>query len=138
MFLNKKLLTRIIAIILGIIAVFTGGNVNNVHLEIKDEITTETEVIEVDIFNGSGRRIATGEEFDIEKKVDGKWERLHFVDNYSYPEIAYIIVNLHTMSFYFDVIKAFGKHLDEGQYRFVKPDLEKYPNNSVEFTVKAA
>ncbi len=134
----KKLFTRILAIILGMIAVFTGGNVDNIQLEIKNEVTTKTEVIQVEVLNGTGKKITADYGFSFEKNEDGKWVKIDFSDDYKIKETAVIIRNLQTVIFTINVVEAFGKTLDEGEYRITKDGFESYSNNSIVFTVKSA
>lgn len=116
---------------------FAGGNTDNVKLEIKNEITTKTETIQIEVFNGSGKTITTGFTFDLEKKENGEWIKMEFSEDYKIKETAVIIRNLMSGSFRFNVVEAFGKTLDAGEYRITKSDLiEKYPNCFAVFTVK--
>lgn len=130
----KKFFARILIIVMGIAAVFTGGNPENIKLELKDEVNTKTEVIEYTVLNYTGREMATGLDFVIEKNVDGQWVKLPLRDGYVVNEIGVIIRNLQKVSFDIHVVDAFGKTLDEGEYRLSKSDI----GGSVEFTVTAA
>lgn len=60
------------------------------------------------------------------------WTELAFAEDYSVKEIAIEISNLQAITFKIDLIKAFGKTLDEGEYRLTKTVGS---NVSVTFTV---
>lgn len=132
----QKFFARILVIIIGIFSVFTGGNPENIKLELKNEVTTETEIIEVAALNYTGRQVSTGEGFTLEKNTDGEWVELKFAEDFVVNEIATIIRNLQTVTFSINVVKAFGKTLDEGEYRLTKEFLAC--EKSVIFNVTAA
>lgn len=134
----KKFFARILIIVMGITAMFTGGNAKNVKVEIKDEVTTKTEVIEYTVLNYTGRKIGGGLDFVIEKNVDGQWIKLPFREGYVINEIGVDIANLQTFKFSINIVNAFGKTLDEGEYRLFKDLGPGDVSGSVEFTVTAA
>lgn len=130
----QKIFARLLIIVLGVVSIFTGGNPDNINLELKEPVTPETQVIQVEVINYTGKKVITGEAFVIEKNEDGVWFELAFAEDYSAQEIAIEIRNLQAITFKIDLIKAFGKTLDEGEYRLTKTVGS---NVSVTFTVSA-
>lgn len=128
----QKLFARLLIIVLGVVSIFTGGNADNISLELKEPVTPQTQVIRVEVINYTGKKVTTDEAFIIEKNEDGVWTELAFAEDYSVKEIAIEISNLQAITFKIDLIKAFGKTLDEGEYRLTKTVGS---NVSVTFTV---
>lgn len=128
----QKLFARLLIIVLGVVSIFTGGNADNISLELKEPVTPQTQVIQVEVINYTGKKVTTDEAFIIEKNEDGVWAELAFAEDYSVKEIAIEISNLQAITFKIDLIKAFGKTLDEGEYRLTKTVGS---NVSVTFTV---
>lgn len=128
----QKLFARLLIIVLGVVSIFTGGNADNISLELKEPVTPQTQVIRVEVINYTGKKVITDEAFIIEKNEDGAWTELAFAEDYSVKEIAIEISNLQAITFKIDLIKAFGKTLDEGEYRLTKTVGS---NVSVTFTV---
>ena len=133
----QRLFARLLVIIMGIVAVFTGGNMNNIQLELKNEVTTETEMIEVSIFNYTGKTITTDKCISLEKNENGEWVKVDFAEDYAFEEIGIIMRNLQTVTLTINLLQAFGKTLDEGEYRLTK-EVATGANSSVTFTVNAA
>lgn len=116
----KKLFAKLLAIILGIVAVFSGGNAENIDLSVKNDVTVKTEIIELEVSNCSGRELTTGNYFTLEKNENGEWVKVAFSKDYMVEEDAVVIRNLQTVSFSVNVVRAFGKTLDAGEYRLGK------------------
>ena len=133
----QRLFARLLVIIMGIVAVFTGGNMNNIQLELKNEVTTETEIVEVQIFNYTGKTITTDKYISLEKNENGEWVKVDFAEDYAFEEIGIIMRNLQTVNLTINLVKAFGKTLDAGEYRLTK-EVATGVNSSVTFTVNAA
>lgn len=133
----QKIFAQVLAIIMGILAMFTGGNMENIKLELANEVTTETEVVEVQVMNYTGKQITTDKQFSLEKKENGEWVKVEFADDYCVEEIAVIINNLQTVTFKINVLDTFGEALAEGEYRLSK-DFGAETPCYLEFSVKAA
>lgn len=133
----QKIFAQVLAIIMGILAMFTGGNMENIKFELANEVTNEIEVIEVQVMNYTGKQITTDKQFSLEKKENGEWVKVEFADDYSVEEIAVIINNLQTVTFKINVLDTFGEALSEGEYRLSKDFGAEIPCY-LEFTVKAA
>lgn len=132
----QKIFARLIVLVMGFLAIFTGGNMNNINLELKHEVTTKTEMIEIDVLNYTGKNITTDEQFLLEKKENEQWTKVDFSENYFFKDIAVVINNFQTITFKINVIEAFGKTLDEGEYRLLKTFGEA-TNCSLTFTINA-
>ncbi len=109
---------RIIAFLLGIIAIFTGGNMKNVTIEVENEITDQSEQIVFEVFNYTGRTLDFGEDFTLEVNQDGEWVEVKQVSPVN--DIAHTISNLGTAQMRIDIVDMFGKKLDVGEYRLTK------------------
>lgn len=63
----QKLFARLLIIVLGVVSIFTGGNADNISLELKEPVTPQTQVIRVEVINYTGKKVTTDEAFIIEK-----------------------------------------------------------------------
>ncbi len=127
--------TRIFAILLGLIAMFTGGNLDNVEIKITNEITTETTEIDVEIFNYTGKTISTDKYFILEKNNSGVWNNIEMI--ILAEEIAVLVRNFQTISLTINVAKVYGISLESGTYRLSKVYNGGH-SRSVEFEVTQA
>ncbi len=132
----QKIFSRLLIVVLGIVAVFTVGNKDNIKLELKNEVTTKTEIIEITVLNYTGKTLTTGEEISVEKNENGEWVKMDFAEDYVINELAIVIRNLKSANFKINVVDAFGKTLDEGEYRLTKSFGEGISACAV-FTVRA-
>ena len=124
--------SRLIAILLSFIAFFTGGNYNNIEFYVSSEVTTESETIEIEITNYSGKKIVFDKYFTLEK-IDGDVvKEIPCIGEVN--DIAISINNTVTYTETLKIVELFGSTLDSGDYR-----LSKNLNNgyiiSVDFTV---
>ncbi len=116
----KQIIAGLLAVLTMISSMIFGGKFGKVEIEIKDEITTETQTIEFNVLNYSLKEIVTDESFTLEKNNNGKWEKVNFSDDYVIHDLAVVIKGIHSSTFKIDLIKAFGKTLDKGEYRITK------------------
>ena len=124
--------SRLLAILLSFIAFFTGGNYNNIEFCVLSEVTTESETIEIEIKNYSGKKIVLDKYFILEK-IDGDVvEEIPCIGEVK--DIAISVNNIGTYTETLKIVELFGTTLDAGDYR-----LSKNLNNgyiiSVVFTV---
>lgn len=81
--------------------------------------------------------VAIGIHTSLEKNENGEWVKVDYVEDYYFDEIGIIINNLQTTTLKINVLDAFGKTLDEGEYRFTK-EFSTGINSSVTFNVNVA
>ncbi len=131
----SALLSKIVAVIMAIFAMFTGGNMENVTLAVTNEVTTKSETIVIELENFSGKTFYIGEEFACEKKVDGEWVAVELSG--SFIQIA---TQVNLFGKYTQTIKVadyFPNGLEAGDYRISK-SLPGDITCSTEFTVTQA
>ncbi len=130
-----NLFSRIIAILLSIIAFFTGGNYNNIEFYVSSEAKTDSENIEIVINNYSGKKIVIDKYFTLEKIDGDAVKEIPCVGEVN--DIAITINNTGTYTETIKIVEMFGSTLDSGKYK-----LSKNINNghiiSVVFTVYEA
>lgn len=124
--------SRLLAILISIIAFFTGGNYNNIEFCVLSEVTTESETIEIEINNYSGKKIVFDNYFTLEK-IDGEEvQKIHCIGEVT--DVAISVNNAGTYTETLKIAELFGTTLEAGDYR-----LSKKINNgyviSVDFTV---
>ncbi len=115
---KSAVLSRIIAIILGIIAMFNGAEMSNITFELKGAVTTQSESIVVEVFNYTGQDIEMDEYFTLEVKQNDEWVKV--AQSGSVNDITRVIKNIRSAEITINIVKAFGKTLDVGEYRLTK------------------
>lgn len=133
-FLSSAFFTRIIAILMGIIAMFTGGNMENVSMEVKNQVTTDSESIVFEMYNYTGKTLNIGKTFTLEENQEGEWEEVTKIS--SVDAISATVYNLTTYTQTIDIKEMFGKNLEAGEYKLTKDIGEN--SYSVTFTVTEA
>lgn len=121
----QKIFSKFIAFILAVITSLMGTTTDVPELRIKENVTTSTDIVSVEVINYTGEEVTTGNYFIVEKKDGEQWVKLDFKDDYAVTDMAYIIKNRSTAVFKFSFVNAFGKPLDAGEYRIGKSFGEK-------------
>lgn len=117
-----KFFSRIIAILLGIIAIFQSGDPSRVTVVTQD-ITTKDTVIEYRIENYSGRTITYGYDFSLYKLEGNEWKIIPWAEENggNFIEIAIRQGNLSSSQTYkIDLTEYFGDTLTVGKYKIEK------------------
>lgn len=124
----STLLSRILAFLLSIIALFTGnGKANSVTIEIQDDVTTQSETIVYEVTNYTAETISSGESFVFEKNQDGEWVE---VEAGPVLLIGWTIKPFQTFKGSIDIEEAFGHKLEAGEYRLTKPYSSNFSGDS--------
>ncbi|MBE5820500.1 MAG: hypothetical protein E7310_06805 [Clostridiales bacterium] len=99
-------------------------NLGNVTIEVlKDTITNKS--VEILITDNNQDHYGWGVDFKIQKKVDGKWQNLKFIDdNLSWIDIAYTLNKDNQLKQKLNIEKYYGQ-LDKGIYRVGKSVYDK-------------
>ena len=124
--------TKLIAILLGLIAIFTGGKYEQVDATLANEVTTASEEIVVEIFNYTGKTLSYDMSFTLEKQDGDSWTSLEPAE--SFPELGIVHRNLTTQTFTVDLLRYFGGPLEEGTYRLSKTYHADY-SFTITFTI---
>lgn len=123
---------KIIAVIMSFFYMFTGGNPEKIEVRIEKPVTTESTEIEYVITNYTGTAVGADKYFSVEKKVDGQWTAVPFVDDAATEEISIVLYNCQSVTLTVDLISYFGKTLEKGEYRLILPCVSA----ASEFTVE--
>lgn len=109
---------------------------SKISLSIKKDTLTKTGVTII-ISDISEQENTYGEWFRIDKKTNGFWKELKFIDNnYVFKDIGFKIGENHQLEMNIDWSKIYGE-LEKSDYRLVKKIYDKQPIYfSVEFTIK--
>lgn len=113
--------TKIIAIIMSFFYMLIGGNPDKVMLEFVTQPTAESEYIEIEIQNYSGKTVTTDKSVKLEKEVDGTWVEVPAVCGFE--EIAVQIRNCKTFSLKINIVDMYGHKLESGKYRISKDGI---------------
>lgn len=99
-------------------------DLRNVTIEVlKDTITNKS--VEILITDNNQDHYGWGVDFKIQKKVDGKWQNLKYIDdNLSWIDIAYTLDKDNQLKQMLNIEKYYGQ-LDKGTYRVVKSVYDK-------------
>lgn len=124
--------TKLIAILLGLIAIFTGGKYEQVDATLANEVTTASEEIVVEIFNYTGKTLSYDMSFTLEKQDGDTWISMEPAE--PFPELGIVHRNLTTQTFTVDLLRYFGGPLEEGTYRLSKTYHADY-SFTIEFTI---
>lgn len=109
----------------------------NVKIEVLKDSVTNTSV-EILITDNNEQPYGWGIEFNVQKKVNDKWENLPFVsENLAWNAIAFVVDENNQLNQKLDIEEYYGK-LEKGTYRIVKPvyDQEYINLYSDEFEIK--
>ncbi len=125
------LFAKIVAVIMSLFYMFTGGNPEKIEVCITEPVTTESTEIEYVITNYTGKTVHADKFFAVEKNTDGQWTAVPFVEGTATEEIAIVLLNCQSVTLTVDLFEYFGKNLEKGEYRLVLSAVSA----SVEFTV---
>lgn len=93
---------------------------SSVKLDIvNEEITYDTEVIEIVYSNTSDEEFSYGEAPHLEVKLDDKWYIVPYQEDANWSDLAYILLPEDKYKDEFFVTKCYG-NLYPGNYRFIK------------------
>lgn len=121
----KAYLTRILAILLGLVAMISGGKAGKIEMEVTQPVTVSSEQIVIEIRNYSGKSAELDEIFVLEKKDGDEWTIMDFAENVGFPEIVTELNNLGTYKQSIDVMRMFGHTLEAGEYKLTKQINQK-------------
>lgn len=116
----KSYFTRIIALLLGFIAMISGGKTGKIEIEIMQPVTVSSEKIVIEVRNYSGKSADFEEDIYLEKKDGDEWVAVEFAENSGFNDIAIELKNFGTYRQSIDVIRMFGHNLETGEYKLIK------------------
>lgn len=93
-------------------------SVENISMVIKEGTLTRTGATII-ITDNNDKHFDYGEPFSIDKKVNGKWEKLKMADNVGFNFPAYVVDENNQLEMDLDWTIMYGK-LEDGEYRIVK------------------
>ena len=94
-------------------------DVNNVKIEVDKNTITPTS-ISIIITNNNENELTYGEEFKIQKKINGEWKDLNYLPNTIWNAMAYITKGNSQTTKKLNLEYTYGE-LGKGTYRVVKP-----------------
>lgn len=121
----KLYFSRIIAILLSIAAMLSGGDLSKVNLKITNIITTKSEHIEYEIQNYTGTTISVDRYYVLEMNNGGEWTELEQINDVY--DTAYVLKNTQVVTLKINIFDSFGRFLDAGQYRLT---IQYNPSNA--------
>ena len=114
----KRIISSLLAVLMTISVMIKDGKFGKVELVVTDEVTTESEKIELEIHNYSGKKVGFGYDYSVEMLKGNKWEKLPLCGGFNEP---YIIINrFGVFKQSIDIEKMFGQKLETGEYRVIK------------------
>lgn len=131
----SAIFSRILSVILAIIAVFTGGRMDNVSIEVTNEVTTQSETIVYEVSNYTGKTITMDEYFTLEVNKDGEWVEVPQIDEVH--DISLSLGNIRTFTRTISIPDAFGTTLEAGEYRLTKGYSGEYSCSAVFNVIEA-
>ena len=84
-----------------------------------DSITIKPTSISIIIINNNDNEIGYGEEYKIQKNINGEWEYLDYLPNTVWNDIAYIIKANSQTTKKLNLENTYGE-LEKGTYRVIK------------------
>ncbi|GAA0359741.1 immunoglobulin-like domain-containing protein [Bacillus horti] len=102
----------------------TVNNLDGVTMSAKEETVSSTGLT-VAFKNNSDKQCIYGDDFLLEKEIDGGWYQvpIALADNYGFNDIGYDLANSDVREWTVDWGWLYGK-LDTGEYRIVKSILD--------------
>ncbi|CDA58600.1 putative uncharacterized protein [Clostridium sp. CAG:245] len=104
-----------------------------------DSTTIKTTSISIIIINNNDNEIGYGEEYKIQKNINGEWEYLDYLPNTVWNDIAYIIKANSQTTKKLNLENTYGE-LEKGTYRVIKTVFfengKKTDIYSTEFEIK--
>lgn len=140
--LLDSVLMRLLALMSIIVLFFTPNALEKAELRVTNKVTTQTAELHIEMKNGFGTEILTGETILLEKRLGDEWVTVEQNGkNPGFPEYGVILYPLQTHKQTVNIIDVYGDYLSEGEYRVTKeydkvgvPDLLTC---SVIFSVKS-
>lgn len=112
-----NILNRLIAYIMLVVLFIFPAQKENFQLKVKDEVTSQTQVITFEYKNMTNRQVTHGlRSYYIEKKEDNEWNRVAELP-YEVNEIAVIVNPTQKETVEIDLMEDYGHLLDKGEYR---------------------
>jgi cell division protein FtsL len=93
-------------------------DIDKVNIEV-DKSTISSKGVSIIITNNNENEISYGEEFKIQKKIDGEWKNLEYLPNTVWNALAYITKGNSQTSKKLNIENYYGE-LESGIYRVVK------------------
>ena len=119
--LLDSVLMRLLMLMASIILFFTPNALEKAELCVANEVTTQTAELHIEMKNGFGTEILTGETILLEKRENDEWVTVEQNGRYpGFPEIGIILYPLQTHSQTVNIINVYGDYLSEGEYRVTK------------------
>ena len=94
------------------------SDLENVIMKV-DSITIKPTSISIIIINNNDNEIGYGEEYKIQKNINGEWEYLDYLPNTVWNDIAYIIKANSQTTKKLNLENTYGE-LEKGTYRVIK------------------
>ena len=114
------------------------SDLENVIMKV-DSITIKPTSISIIIINNNDNEIGYGEEYKIQKNINGEWEYLDYLPNTVWNDIAYIIKANSQTTKKLNLENTYGE-LEKGTYRVIKTVFfengKKTDIYSTEFEIK--
>lgn len=114
------------------------SDLENVIMKV-DSTTIKTTSISIIIINNNDNEIGYGEEYKIQKNINGEWEYLDYLPNTVWNDIAYIIKANSQTTKKLNLENTYGE-LEKGTYRVIKTVFfengKKTDIYSTEFEIK--
>lgn len=114
------------------------SDLENVIMKV-DSITIKPTSISIIIINNNDNEIGYGEEYKIQKNINGEWKYLDYLPNTSWNDIAYIIKANSQTTKKLNLENTYGE-LGKGTYRIIKTMFsengKKTDIYSTEFEIK--
>ena len=114
------------------------SDLENVIMKV-DSITIKPTSISIIIINNNDNEIGYGEEYKIQKNINGEWKYLDYLPNTSWNDIAYIIKANSQTTKKLNLENTYGE-LEKGTYRVIKTVFfengKKTDIYSTEFEIK--
>ena len=114
------------------------SDLENVIMKV-DSITIKPTSISIIIINNNDNEIGYGEEYKIQKNINGEWEYLNYLPNTVWNDIAYIIKANSQTTKKLNLENTYGE-LEKGTYRVIKTVFfengKKTDIYSTEFEIK--
>lgn len=109
-------------------------DIDKVTIEV-DKSTISSKSISIIIINNNENELTYGEEFKIQKNVDGEWKNLDYLPNAIWNAMAYVTKGNSQTNKKLNIENYYGE-LENGTYRVVKPIFDGTSIYSDEFEIK--
>lgn len=129
----KQIIASILAALMMLSSVITGGKLGKIEIAVVGEVTTESEELTLEVRNYSLKEIGYGEDFVLEVKNGEDWETVPVVSGFH--SVYVVLRGLSVGKEVVDIVKTFGGKLEAGEYRLTREI--KGTAYSTDFTVTA-